>query len=779
MSFSFKRETRVQNKHNQPNSAGFLLPVVIFLGIGIGTVSVVALQSVANNSTTLNTQYYDLAAREAAQAGIASAAQCIKASDRSWSEDADATTALRPDTGCDGKVVSGRSAYVVAPEANLPYVSFYEVGNLQVPSTNTVVVTAVGTVKIKGPTSGNYVSTTTSTVRTFARSAVTPTGYVSKEVESISTGPTTACTTAEGWAYCWGSNANKQLGNGKNVEDDIMVRPIAVASNSQPQLPDPGVGHTTCVLIFCSTTYNPKPTPAQPASAMAGKKVTKISVGTTHTCAVATDNDGSNGRAYCWGDNSQGQLGVRGSVAESYVPLAVDTGPAIPAEINNGQCGGLFQRACNPAQPASSLINKNIADITAGDGFTCASTTDGVASCWGVNNRGQLGNDSRTDSKIPTAVSVGAYEPAVVKVCVAWFLGFCTAYNPPSDIPAKPASALRDKAVKSFARIKNASTMCVITTEDKSVCWGQNFSGQTGAGGSISPSNSGNGSDRQGNPNACPQAIANAIADAKRNAPVSTTRDALRPVETQTGLLFDKLTISSNLSDDDSSGYSYVVGKTTGASASPNRTFYWGGTMTTSTTTSCRRNSDSVGGDHAMGSATITRTYSGVTTPTGPLYNTASAGPLNGLSMSVVSGNAVNGLFCAQTTTNVTYCDTHSGSNKEGQTGNGTVVTCSTNFLNQTTCSPTIPSGPQPVKLSGSLSGKLPIDNMDTGSSGYTCAVAAKTVYCWGVNSSGQLGTNNKSNRFEPTPVYLDPPSELGVPSSSSGSTVWGDPINF
>jgi alpha-tubulin suppressor-like RCC1 family protein len=762
MRFSFKKRTGVINKQNQPNSAGFLLPVVIFLGIGIGTVSVVALQSVANNSTTLNTQYYDSAAREAAQAGIASAAQCIKSNDRSWSADTDPATTLRPDTGCDGKAVSGRSAYVVDPADNLPYVSYYEVGNLQAPSSNTVVVTSTGTVKVKGP-SGTYVSTTTSTVRTFAKSSTTPTGYISKNVTDVSTGPSTACAVAEGWVYCWGSNANKMVGAGKNFANDRALLPTKVADNGAattalPGSPNPCGG-------FLQPGCVTDPTPVQPKSALTNadgsrKYVMKVSVGSTHVCVMAKDSQSANdntANAYCWGDNASGQLGTR-NTTDTMTPVAVDTAPYVPAEVSTGQCGGWFQRACNPAVPASALNGKNIKDISAGSGFTCALTTDGHVSCWGANDSGQLGTGNSSTYNYPVAVNEDPYVPAEVSTgqCGGWFQRPCN--------PAVPASALNGKSVKALGRVKAARTMCVIETDDKHACWGENWSGQTGNG--TKSGNTTSTTDCSGGNSSTPP---------DSSFPITSAADELRPVEVQTTLKFDSITTFGG------SDWGYTIAKTSSSSTNPNRVFYWGGTTDVSSKT--RRACGSTGGTSGAGvnkyEWTGTRTYTGQTTPTGPLFNDSSAGSLNGATLSLISGNAINGLFCAQTTTNVSYCTTNGGRAADGQTGNGTVVSCSTNWLGVETCTPSIPSGPQPVKLTGALAGQLPITDIDTGSSGYTCAVAANAVYCWGVNSSGQAGVNNTTDQFEPARQYLDPPSDLGVQSSASGTTVWSDPVNF
>ena len=83
-----------------------------------------------------------------------------------------------------------------------------------------------------------------------------------------------------------------------------------------------------------------------------------------HTCGVTTD-----GRAYCWGLNTAGQLGI-GSVFE---------GPE--------DCG-------NPCstRPMAVVGGHRWLHVRAGDRFTCGLTTDNLAYCWGRNFEGQLGS---------------------------------------------------------------------------------------------------------------------------------------------------------------------------------------------------------------------------------------------------------------------------------------------------------------------------------------------------------------------------------------------------
>jgi alpha-tubulin suppressor-like RCC1 family protein len=113
---------------------------------------------------------------------------------------------------------------------------------------------------------------------------------------------------------------------------------------------------------------------AAPASA-AQTAATTIAAGYTHACMIRS------GKAYCWGNNTYGELG-NNSTASSSVPVAVYTG---------GVLSGL-----------------TLTQITAGNGYTCALASTGAAYCWGYNVDGELGNGATlpgAQQNTPVAVS--------------------------------------------------------------------------------------------------------------------------------------------------------------------------------------------------------------------------------------------------------------------------------------------------------------------------------------------------------------------------------------
>ena len=89
---------------------GFALPTVVIVSLVMITVLAAAMQFIAASQAALERQYHLQLAREAGESGLEYASQCMDQNDGaiSWSD----AKPLRPNTDCNGSVISGADSNV-------------------------------------------------------------------------------------------------------------------------------------------------------------------------------------------------------------------------------------------------------------------------------------------------------------------------------------------------------------------------------------------------------------------------------------------------------------------------------------------------------------------------------------------------------------------------------------------------------------------------------------------------------------------------------------------
>ena len=99
-----------------------------------------------------------------------------------------------------------------------------------------------------------------------------------------------------------------------------------------------------------------------------------IATHSSHNCALM-----DNGAVYCWGNNTDGQIGIGYKSGYSYSPSSSHL-------------------------PSGSMA----VAISVGDSFSCAVLSNGTITCWGGNDLGQLGDGTNTNTTSPsTFVTLG------------------------------------------------------------------------------------------------------------------------------------------------------------------------------------------------------------------------------------------------------------------------------------------------------------------------------------------------------------------------------------
>jgi len=199
---------------------------------------------------------------------------------------------------------------------------------------------------------------------------------------------------------------------------------------------------------------------AAPVQAGAAHTWTQLSAGTNHTCGLK-----ETGNAWCWGSNGFGQLGTGNT-----------DGQTLPAFVS---------------------LTRVWKKISAGESHTCAIEDDGSLSCWGRNNAGQLGKgvlDENETTPHPVSLDPAAATPDTDwqdvsagrdVTCATKKSGLLYCWGSNANLSVAKVGAgnvttpwLVETAAGAmdadWAQISAATTTCGIKTSGALWCWGRN-----------------------------------------------------------------------------------------------------------------------------------------------------------------------------------------------------------------------------------------------------------------------------------------------------------------
>ncbi|WP_309892081.1 RTX toxin [Archangium sp.] len=211
--------------------------------------------------------------------------------------------------------------------------------------------------------------------------------------------------------------------------------------------------------------------------------INTLRAGDAHTCALLSTGD-----VRCWGTATSGQLGygnnlsvgatstglypypysagnvplmgktTKLAVGQNHTCALLDTGFVRCWGKNDvGQLGLNSKQNVGDAEPVTNFGYVNLGGIvtaiSAGYNHTCALLDTGNVRCWGHNGYGQLGYS------LPATQNVGDDEPAY------WF----------KDVDLGDGVQVKDI-------VAGGNHTCAITTTNKVRCWGYNLHGQLGLG---------------------------------------------------------------------------------------------------------------------------------------------------------------------------------------------------------------------------------------------------------------------------------------------------------
>lgn len=234
-------------------------------------------------------------------------------------------------------------------------------------------------------------------------------------------------------AYCWGDNAQGQLGDGSTTSSLV---PVLVTGGHQFASVTVGYFHTcgltTANRVYCWGNNDAgqlgRTGTSSEVPVLVGSDTllfTTVRAGLYHNCAISPGQE-----AFCWGYNYSGQVGNGATGSVVTAPSAVQGGHSFVAVAAG------YAHSCAIASDgaaycwgAASLIGDGSFNgvsplpravtggpfatvetaLSAGQENTCALTSAGAAYCWGHNSLGELGDGSTTDRTTPVRVTGGTF----------------------------------------------------------------------------------------------------------------------------------------------------------------------------------------------------------------------------------------------------------------------------------------------------------------------------------------------------------------------------------
>ncbi|MFO0714774.1 MAG: hypothetical protein U0353_33350 [Sandaracinus sp.] len=306
----------------------------------------------------------------------------------------------------------------------------------------------------------------TTTDRAAPVSVIGPFDVILGDATEVAAGNGFSCARqSSGDVRCWGANDAGQLGDGSGVAmGTIPTRVLGLPSPSLELVLGDAFGCARVAgAVYCwgsntdgqlgdgSTTDR-----ARPVAVRLLDDATSLAAGAGHACAIR-----ATGTVACWGDNASGALGD-GTTIDRHTPTPV---PGITDAI----------------------------ELAAGRTHTCARHRDGHLSCWGSSLHGQLGDGTTTSRLAPTrvtgitdAITLGLgrdHSCAITRTGAVWCWGWGDALQLGDGTRTTRLVATPTRITSGAISVRGGrDATCVRTTSGGVQCWGDAVHGQRGDG---------------------------------------------------------------------------------------------------------------------------------------------------------------------------------------------------------------------------------------------------------------------------------------------------------
>ncbi|MCA9524408.1 MAG: hypothetical protein KC609_25745 [Myxococcales bacterium] len=321
----------------------------------------------------------------------------------------------------------------------------------------------------------------------------------------------------DGSLWCWGDNGDGQLGINSTIRS---VVPALVGTLDQKWKMVSVGGDHSCGIRDDDSLWcwgNSDDGEAGVASSLVpvnisdGMSWASVSAGDDFTCAI----EKTSLALYCWGSDKYGQLGAGATDQTGSTKRKIGSSKWLSVSLGTSHACGIIQDSQNPDRGTLHCWGRNNQrqlgqgadtddkdapspvgsalwwDVKAGSSHNCGRQIDNKMYCWGNGSYGKLGKASPTAAGDPlkvtdnewTMVTAGSNQSCGLVGTSLYCLGNNTDGELGIGAPGDSVNATPQLITGQWKFVASGSgATCAIRSDDTLQCWGNTFNGQVGNG---------------------------------------------------------------------------------------------------------------------------------------------------------------------------------------------------------------------------------------------------------------------------------------------------------